>query len=60
MNEPDTHTVCKQCKGIGYYDEGHENDDGTMLGGNYVECDCQKKDLTTMLLLIAVAEGETL
>ena len=30
---------CSKCKGVGYYDEGHENDDGTMSGGNYVECD---------------------
>lgn len=29
---------CDQCKGLGYYDEGHENDDGTMSGGNYVQC----------------------
>lgn len=32
-------TCCDKCKGIGYFDEGHENDDGTMSGGNYVECD---------------------
>lgn len=31
--------VCDRCYGIGYYDEGHENDDGTMSCGNYVECD---------------------
>ena len=31
--------VCQKCKGLGYYDEGHECDDGTMVGGNYVECE---------------------
>ena len=30
---------CSKCKGLGYYDEGHECDDGSMAGGNYVECD---------------------
>lgn len=38
--------VCSQCKGLGYYDEGHENDDGSMSGGNYVDCACNKKDFT--------------
>lgn len=31
--------ACPKCKGLGYYDEGHECDDGSMAGGNYVECD---------------------
>ena len=31
--------ACPKCKGLGYYDEGHECDDGTMAGGNYVECE---------------------
>jgi len=36
---------CFKCKGLGYYDEGHENDDGTMSGGNYVQCDqCSKQE----------------
>jgi len=36
--------VCDWCKGLGYYDEGHENDDGTMSGGDYVECEkCKPK-----------------
>lgn len=30
---------CSKCHGVGYYDEGHENDDGSMSGGNYVECE---------------------
>lgn len=30
---------CPKCKGLGYYDEGHENDDGSMSGGDYVECE---------------------
>lgn len=32
-------SFCKQCHGLGYYDEGHENDDGSMSGGNYVDCE---------------------
>ena len=36
---------CEQCKGLGYYDEGHECDDGTMAGGNYVDCEkCKPKN----------------
>jgi RecJ-like exonuclease len=36
--------ACPKCKGLGYYDEGHECDDGTMAGGNYVECEkCKPK-----------------
>lgn len=31
--------TCGKCKGLGYYDEGHENEDGTMGGGNYVDCE---------------------
>lgn len=31
--------ACAKCHGTGYYDEGHECDDGTMAGGNYVLCD---------------------
>lgn len=31
--------ACSKCHGTGYYDEGHECDDGTMAGGNYVVCD---------------------
>ena len=31
--------ACSKCHGTGYYDEGHECDDGTMAGGNYVACD---------------------
>lgn len=34
---------CWKCHGLGYYDEGHENDDGTMSGGNYVDCEKCKK-----------------
>ncbi len=30
---------CSKCHGLGYYDEGHENDDGSMSGGNYVDCE---------------------
>ena len=39
LAQPEPEPVCEQCKGLGYYDEGHENDDGTMSGGDYVECD---------------------
>ena len=31
--------TCGKCKGLGYYDEGHEYEDGTMGGGNYVDCE---------------------
>ena len=31
--------ICEKCKGLGYYDEGHENDDGSMSGGIYVHCE---------------------
>lgn len=31
--------ACDKCHGTGYYDEGHECDDGTMAGGNYVQCE---------------------
>lgn len=31
--------VCPKCKGLGYYNEGHECDDGTMVFGKYVECE---------------------
>lgn len=34
--------ICDKCKGLGYYDEGHENDNGTMSGGNYAECETCK------------------
>ena len=30
---------CHKCNDLGYYDDGHENDDGSMSGGNYVECE---------------------
>jgi hypothetical protein len=32
-------TACDKCHGLGYYDEGRENDDGSMSGGDYVECE---------------------
>ena len=35
---------CKKCHGLGYYDEGHENDDGSMSGGNYVNCEACNGD----------------
>lgn len=38
---------CDKCNGIGYYDEGHENDDGSMSGGNYVACECEKNKSCT-------------
>lgn len=38
---------CDKCMGIGYYDEGHENDDGSMSGGNYVACECEKNKSCT-------------
>lgn len=37
-------TKCPKCHGLGYYDKGHENDDGTMSGGNYVDCELCNKD----------------
>ena len=38
--------VCDKCHGLGYYDEGHECDDGSMAGGNYVECErCKSKQV---------------
>lgn len=40
LEQPEQEPVaCPKCKGLGYYDEGHECDDGTMVGGNYVECE---------------------
>ncbi len=40
LAQPEQEPVaCPKCKGLGYYDEGHECDDGTMVGGNYVECE---------------------
>ncbi len=38
---------CTSCGGLGYYDEGHENDDGTMSGGCYVECRACTKSMPT-------------
>lgn len=37
--QPAQQEPCSKCHGLGYYDEGHENDDGSMSGGNYVECE---------------------
>lgn len=39
-------SFCKQCHGLGYYDVGHENDDGSMSGGNYVDCEKCKPSAT--------------
>ena len=39
LEQPAQDEPCPKCNGLGYYDEGHENDDGSMSGGNYVECE---------------------
>ena len=39
---------CTKCHGLGYYDDGHQNDDGSMSGGNFVECEaCHVKQVCT-------------